>query len=112
MTEEKKVTREELELPWFLQDPTDAYTNIIRPVDHPGKILFTTTQNPLREVRQRAEFVVRACNSHYDLLEALKNSVTEMKDLLSEIKQLKPGSYRADTTIINAESIITKAEQL
>jgi hypothetical protein len=72
MTEEKKVTREELELPWFLQDPTDAYTNIIRPVDHPGKILFTTTQNPLREVRQRAEFVVRACNSHYDLLEALK----------------------------------------
>jgi hypothetical protein len=45
-----------------------------------------------------------------DLLEALKDSVEEIKFLLKEVKEVKPGSYRADTTIRNAENIIKKSE--
>jgi hypothetical protein len=47
-------------------------TNIIRPVNEPGRILFTTTQNPLREYRDRASFAVEAANNYYTLKDRVK----------------------------------------
>jgi hypothetical protein len=47
-----------------------------------------------------------------DLLEALENSVTEMQELIIEIKALRPGSYRADNTIYKAKKAINKARGL
>ncbi len=45
-----------------------------------------------------------------DLLENAESALIELNDLLQEIKTLRPGSYRASTTIVNLEKAIKKAK--
>jgi septal ring factor EnvC (AmiA/AmiB activator) len=46
-----------------------------------------------------------------ELLEALKRSKDELEYLLNEVRETKPGSYRADTTIRDCNQLIQKYEK-
>lgn len=56
---------DELQLPWFLQEYTDEYTNIVRPKSADGQIICYSSSGEGR--RKQMEFVVDACNSHIEL---------------------------------------------
>lgn len=55
--------------------------------------------------KNNAEFIVRACNSHYDLLEALEAMLTVEEDLLAE-------DHEIDDAVMKAKAAIAKAKNL
>lgn len=70
------------ELPWHYQEDSDTYTHIIR--DPSGsRIVAQFRQDTSGLPEANAAFIVKACNNHYTLLEALK-------DLMPVLQQWEP----------------------
>jgi hypothetical protein len=77
-------TASELGLPWHLRDSDEGYEINVTPVGWLFRIILADTignhprdnDEPFRELqRQHAAFIVRACNSHDDLLAALEEAL-------------------------------------
>ena len=64
--------------PWHYQEGADAYTHIVRPDQHPGRILFHGPQCSGLEYESN----LRLASSAPDLLEALK----EAKKMICSLK--------------------------
>jgi len=59
------------------------------------------------ETEQGAEFIVRACNSHYDLLEALGHLCKAVRPYIMQLKVKK--GYHELVALAGAEKAIRKA---
>jgi len=56
-----------------------------------------------------AKFIVRACNAHYEMLEALKASLHELHDIMRS--GMSQEEYDNDPTIMQVRAAIAKGEQ-
>ncbi|MGZ8432797.1 MAG: hypothetical protein ACXWYM_00435 [Candidatus Binatia bacterium] len=73
------------ELPWktnAMEVFTDAGKSSKRIAFATGKA--QGDDNSLEELKANAEFIVRACNSHYELLEALQETWAHFGDAMSD----------------------------
>lgn len=67
---------------------------------------------PFDDLKENAEFIVRACNSHYGLLEALElaRKALSGSSWNAESYYVKSGEYAKDTSIIHAAIAKAKGE--
>lgn len=86
---------------WYLQEYSDAYTNIIRVKTdtHDGIFLGSTSQNPNPEYRANAKLIASAP----ELLEALQEIQIDLSILKSNFIQIEKTDSRAEgmTNIID-----------
>jgi len=95
---------------WYLQNFTDAYTNIIRCDDHQGhETLFiaSTPQNPTIETRANAQLI----SASPDMLEALESCLQMLEQTKSfrEHNGFTGGDTFLNYTIDQTKAAIEKA---
>lgn len=91
-------------LPWVLENNNDLPPRI----DSPGHKAVVDFH--LRSSRPDAEFIVKACNSHYDMLAALEGVDAQLVPILSEERWSV--SYRESirVTLNRVRAAIAKAK--
>ena len=84
-------------LPWTIDDmplPSRKFIRIGNDVAHipvkGGK--YYSIKQVDKETQANAKFIVRACNSHYDLLEACKEAYDALKDIINASDNGQPYS--------------------
>ncbi len=89
-------------LPWHSDDKDEQFV-IVRTND---KIIYVIEESqPTPEDRANASFIVKACNSHYELLEYLKLC-------LGTFEKMKLAGVPTDFYVITLKSLIQKTESL
>jgi hypothetical protein len=94
------------------EDPRMVYCNDAtgqRVADCTGIYLFHTDE----VMRANAAFIVRACNAHYQMLEALKSARDQLRDLANDIPAaawLTDETYAECSTLGAIDAAIAAAE--
>lgn len=78
--------------------------NVLDRIPYPGMNEIGYHLISVEEKNANAEYIVRACNSHYDLLEALKNIIEDV-----QAANIRDDYYVSKRVIENAKAILEKS---
>jgi len=83
--------------PWILREMSYGYDLAVEGIDGPnsygGWIIELYCLDKDEEFKANAEFIIRACNAHDELVDAVKSAVEKLENYLSAIGPGYP-SYR------------------